>query len=65
MNSGFDTFGEECDRRTRAELMDECLDIVCGLWGGQLFEYSGRHYTVQPSEVPTIEILEQSPRVPI
>ena len=35
--SGFEAFGEECDRRTRAELMDECLEIVCGLLhGGQV-----------------------------
>ncbi len=65
VDSGFDTFGEECDRRVRAELMDECLDIVCGLWAGQPFEYSGNHYTVQSTEFPTIGNVEQSPRVPI
>ena len=32
--SGMAAFGEECDRRVRAELMDECLDIVAGLWDG-------------------------------
>ena len=46
LDSGFETFGEECDRRIRAELMDECLDIACGLWGGQPFSYSGAHYHV-------------------
>lgn len=64
-NSGFETFGEECDRRTRAELMDESLDIICGLWGGQPFEYDGQHYTVQPTEFPTIGETVQKPRVPI
>ncbi len=51
IDSGFDTFGEECDRRTRAELMDECLDIVCGLWGGQPFALRGRplHGGARPS----------------
>ena len=49
----------------RAELMDECLDIVCGLWAGQPFAYDGTHYTVKPTEFPTIGHTVQSPRVPI
>lgn len=65
IDSGFDAFGEECDRRVRAELMDECLDIVCGLWAGQPFSYDGRHYTVRPTEFPTIGHTVQQPRVPI
>ena len=65
IDSGFDTFGEECDRRTRAELMDECLDIVCGLWAGQPFQYDGKHYTVAPTEFPTVGHTVQQPRVPI
>jgi hypothetical protein len=65
IDSGFDTFGEECSRRTRAELMDECLDIMCGLWAGQPFSFVGRHYTVTPTEFPTIGETDQKPRVPI
>ena len=65
IDSGFDTFGEECDRRTRAELMDECLDIVCGLWAGQPFQYDGKHYAVAPTEFPTVGHTVQQPRVPI
>jgi alkanesulfonate monooxygenase SsuD/methylene tetrahydromethanopterin reductase-like flavin-dependent oxidoreductase (luciferase family) len=65
IDSGFEAFGEECDRRRRAELMDECLDIVCGLWAGQPFEYDGTHYTVGPTEFPTIGHTVQQPRVPI
>lgn len=65
VDSGFATFGEECDRRTRAELMDECLDIVCGLWGGQPFGYDGSHYSVESTEFPTIGHTVQQPRVPI
>ena len=65
VDTGFDSFGEECGKRERAELMDECLDIVCGLWGGQPFSYEGKHYSVQPSEFPSIGHVEQSPRVPI
>jgi alkanesulfonate monooxygenase SsuD/methylene tetrahydromethanopterin reductase-like flavin-dependent oxidoreductase (luciferase family) len=65
LDSGFEAFGEECDRRIRAELLDETLDIVCGLWGGQPFEYTGTHYTVRPTEFPTIGHTVQQPRVPI
>ncbi|WP_395154578.1 LLM class flavin-dependent oxidoreductase [Ilumatobacter sp.] len=64
-NSGFDTFGEECNRKVRAELMDECLDVMCGLWRGQPFEYAGTHYTVRSTEFPTIGHTVQQPRVPI
>ena len=65
IDSGFDEFGEECDRRVRAELMDECLDIVTGLWAGQPFAYVGKHYTIEPTEFPTIGHTVQQPRVPI
>jgi alkanesulfonate monooxygenase SsuD/methylene tetrahydromethanopterin reductase-like flavin-dependent oxidoreductase (luciferase family) len=64
-DTGMVAFGEECDRRVRAELLDECLDIVCGLWDGQPFEYEGRHYHVHPTEFPTIGHTVQHPRVPI
>jgi alkanesulfonate monooxygenase SsuD/methylene tetrahydromethanopterin reductase-like flavin-dependent oxidoreductase (luciferase family) len=65
VDSGFETFGEECDRRIRAELMDECLDVMCGLWQGQPFAYDGAHYQVEPTEFPTIGNVVQAPRVPI
>jgi alkanesulfonate monooxygenase SsuD/methylene tetrahydromethanopterin reductase-like flavin-dependent oxidoreductase (luciferase family) len=64
-DTGMAAFGEECDRRVRAQLMDECLDIACGLWAGQPFEYVGRHYRVGPTEFPTIGHTVQQPRVPI
>ena len=65
VDSGFEAFGEETDRRIRAELMDECLDIVTGLWAGQPFKYDGKHYTITPTEFPTIGDTVQKPRVPI
>jgi hypothetical protein len=65
IDSGFAAFGEETDLRVRAELLDECLDIVTGLWAGQPFSYEGKHYTVQPTEFPTIGETVQQPRVPI
>ena len=52
VDSGFDAFGEECDRRTRAELMDECLEIVTGLWDGQPFEFDGDPLPRQADRLP-------------
>ena len=63
--TGMAAFGEECGRRERAELMDECLDVVCGLWRGQPFDYDGKHFSIRPTEFPTIGQLAQQPRVPI
>ena len=65
VDSGFAAFGEECDRRVRAELLDECLDIITGLWGGQPFKYDGRHFHVRPTEFPALGHTHQAPRVPV
>jgi hypothetical protein len=65
IDSGMAAFGEECGKRERAELMDECLDVVCGLWRGQPFEYSGKHYTIRPTEFPAMGHIVQRPRVPV
>lgn len=59
----FTAFGEEAELRVRAELLDEALRIVTGLWTGEPFSFSGRHFEVgeivfQPTPV-------QRPRVPI
>jgi alkanesulfonate monooxygenase SsuD/methylene tetrahydromethanopterin reductase-like flavin-dependent oxidoreductase (luciferase family) len=63
--AGMAAFGEECGKRERAALMDECLAIACGLWAGQPFEHHGEHYDISPTDFPTIGHTVQSPRVPI
>lgn len=65
VESGFDAFGEECDRAARAERLDEALAIITGLWAGQPFEFAGRHHRVAPTDFPTIGHVVQRPRVPI
>ena len=44
-----DTFlgntGEELDRKARAAMMDEGIDLIRGLWKGEL-RYSGEHYQI-------------------
>jgi hypothetical protein len=63
--SGYRSFGEVIDRRVRAELLDEGLDVVRGLWAGQPFSHHGKHYTLSPCEFPALGHTVQQPGVPI
>jgi hypothetical protein len=65
IDTGFVQFGEETDRKRRAELLDEGLDIVTGLWRGQPFRYTGKHYRVQETTFFPPPPPVQSPRIPI
>lgn len=51
-------------RAKRAELMDEGLDVLFGLWAGQPFRYAGRHYTVEPPEAMVPPPIVSQPRIP-
>jgi hypothetical protein len=65
-DTGFADFGEVVDRKVRAELLDESLDIVIGLWAGQPFQYEGKHYKVSPFSFPIQpDPPVQKPRIPI
>jgi alkanesulfonate monooxygenase SsuD/methylene tetrahydromethanopterin reductase-like flavin-dependent oxidoreductase (luciferase family) len=64
-DTGFEQFGEVTDRRTRAELLDEGLDIMTGLWRGQPFSYDGKHHTVRPTSFNVPPPPVQQPRIPI
>jgi Luciferase-like monooxygenase len=61
----FEPFGEVTDRKTRAELLDEGLDILTGLWRGQPFSYNGKHYRVQETQFFPPPPPVQQPRIPI
>jgi hypothetical protein len=65
VDTGFEAFNEVTDRKTRAELLDESLDILTGLWRGQPFSYKGQHYQVQPTEFFPPPPPLQQPRIPI
>jgi alkanesulfonate monooxygenase SsuD/methylene tetrahydromethanopterin reductase-like flavin-dependent oxidoreductase (luciferase family) len=60
----FKPFGEITDRKTRAELLDEGLDILVGLWRGEPFRYSGKHYTIETEYAPPPPARQQ-PRISI
>ncbi len=69
-NSGWEEFGEITDRRTRAERMDEGLEILTGLWKGQPFAFDGKHYRVKAYDPnsggpPLPAPPAQKPRIPI
>lgn len=62
-DGAFGNVGEPTDARTRAELLDESLAILDGLWSGRPFAFQGRHYrfgemTFRPTPV-------QQPRIPV
>jgi len=60
---GFVNVGEPTAMRTRAELLDESLDILDGLWIGRPFAYHGRHF--QFEEMTFVPTPVQRPRIPI
>jgi Luciferase-like monooxygenase len=62
-DGGFGKVGEPTDRRTRAELLDEGLEILTGLWTGKPFRYQGKHYTLD--EMTFLPPPVQTPRIPI
>ncbi len=65
LGTGFAEFGEVTDRKTRAELLDEGLAIIDGLWRGQPFFFEGRHYHVRPTNFAPPPPPVQKPRIPI
>lgn len=57
-------FEPDQGRAVRAELMDEGLDVLFGLWGDQPFSYDGKHYTVRPPEAMVPPPIVSRPRIP-
>ncbi len=62
-DAGFGNVGEPVETRTRADVLDETLAILDGLWSGEPFAFDGDHYrfgamTFRPTPV-------QRPRIPI
>src|SRR5437899_2322329 len=56
-------FGEPVDRRVRAQLIDEGLEILSGLWSGRPVTFHGAHYHLEDFSVQPTPV--QSPHVPI
>lgn len=59
----FGIFGEPTGERDRAELLDEGLAVLAGLWTGEKFSYRGRHFSVDPVRFTPTPV--QRPRIPV
>jgi alkanesulfonate monooxygenase SsuD/methylene tetrahydromethanopterin reductase-like flavin-dependent oxidoreductase (luciferase family) len=59
----FGDVGEVTDRKVRAAMLDESLEILTGLWSGEPFAFSGAHYQV--GEMAFCPAPIQRPRPPI
>jgi alkanesulfonate monooxygenase SsuD/methylene tetrahydromethanopterin reductase-like flavin-dependent oxidoreductase (luciferase family) len=62
-DGGFSKVGEPTERKVRAQLLDESLEILTGLWSGEPFRYEGEHYRFE--EMTFLPPPVQSPRIPI
>lgn len=60
-DAGFSAFGEVRDPRTRAEMLDEALEVVAGLLSGESFSFTGKHYSVDHVDFQPAPL--QEPRV--
>ena len=60
------TTDEVTDRRTRAEQLDEGIDLITGMWSGQ-FTFDGSHYRMDLTARADVQSLRpvQQPRIPI
>jgi alkanesulfonate monooxygenase SsuD/methylene tetrahydromethanopterin reductase-like flavin-dependent oxidoreductase (luciferase family) len=59
----FGIFHELSGTRERAELLDEGLDVLAGLWSGEPFCYAGKHLTVDRVRFTPTPV--QRPRIPV
>jgi len=67
ITTGLHRMGDPTDRRTRAEMLDEGIDLIQGLWQGQL-RFTGKHYNIDVSgreDLYRVARPVQQPRIPI
>jgi alkanesulfonate monooxygenase SsuD/methylene tetrahydromethanopterin reductase-like flavin-dependent oxidoreductase (luciferase family) len=62
-DAAFGNVGEPTAAKVRAELLDESLEILEGLWSGEPFAYAGQHYRFGPMTFRPTPV--QRPRIPI
>ena len=62
-DGGFSKVGEPTDRKVRARLLDESLEILSGLWSGEPFSYEGEHYRLEEMTFRPPPV--QRPRIPV
>ncbi|SBT41475.1 LLM class flavin-dependent oxidoreductase [Micromonospora auratinigra] len=60
---GLAAFGEQTDLKTRAAMLDEGIDLLLGLLGGDRVTHHGTHYRADGVSMRPAPV--QSPRVPV
>jgi alkanesulfonate monooxygenase SsuD/methylene tetrahydromethanopterin reductase-like flavin-dependent oxidoreductase (luciferase family) len=61
--SEYTAIGRSADRRILAEMLDEGLEVVAGLWTGEPFTHHGTHYSFE--DVQFLPTPLQQPRIPV
>ncbi|HEV2581697.1 MAG TPA: LLM class flavin-dependent oxidoreductase [Ktedonobacteraceae bacterium] len=59
----FEALGEASDPKTLAALLDEGLEVLTGLWSGDLYQHTGPAYQIKEAQFLPCPL--QSPRIPI
>jgi alkanesulfonate monooxygenase SsuD/methylene tetrahydromethanopterin reductase-like flavin-dependent oxidoreductase (luciferase family) len=59
----FDNLGEESSPKVRAEMLDEGLEVLTGLWSGKRMSYDGKYYKIKDALFLPEPV--QKPRIPI
>jgi alkanesulfonate monooxygenase SsuD/methylene tetrahydromethanopterin reductase-like flavin-dependent oxidoreductase (luciferase family) len=62
-DADFAQLGDEADPIIRAEMLDEALEVLSGMWSAEPFEHHGTHYTVEGP--PFLPPPQQQPRIPV
>jgi alkanesulfonate monooxygenase SsuD/methylene tetrahydromethanopterin reductase-like flavin-dependent oxidoreductase (luciferase family) len=57
------TIGGPLENQIRAEMLDESLQVLTGLWRGERFSFTGRHYRITQAQFTPVAT--QTPRIPI
>jgi alkanesulfonate monooxygenase SsuD/methylene tetrahydromethanopterin reductase-like flavin-dependent oxidoreductase (luciferase family) len=58
-----DNLGDEADQVVRAEMLDEALEVLTGLWSGEKFSHEGKHHTLRDQRFRPTPL--QQPRIPV
>lgn len=58
-------FGEEVDNKIRGEKLDESLEVLQGLWKGEPFGFSGKHYKIEDGTAFLPKPYGDKDRIPI
>ncbi len=59
----YEAFGQDYDLELLAEKMDESLEIIQGLWTGEMYSFTGKHYQIDRACLLPKPI--QKPRIPL